>query len=134
MHKAKKTNVPLQNKSSAQNFSEGQIKLMLVAILSLTPLIGMRIDLIAPSLPAISHELNSSKNLSKNLITFYLFGYLLGNFLIGFLSDSMSTQTNFIRFYHFYNCKFISGSFQSPFAFINRAFFTRINHCCICCQ
>lgn len=52
----------------------------------------MGIDLIAPSLPAISHDLNASNNFSKNLITFYLLGYMLGNFFIGFLSDAIGRR------------------------------------------
>ena len=75
-----------------QSFSESHIKLILIAILGLYPLVGMGIDLIAPSLPAISHELNASNHFSKNLITFYLLGYMLGNFLIGFLSDAIGRR------------------------------------------
>jgi DHA1 family bicyclomycin/chloramphenicol resistance-like MFS transporter len=75
-----------------QRFSEGHIKFILIAILTLYPLVGMGIDLIAPTLPAISRDLNVSNNFSKNLITFYLFGYMLGNFLIGFLSDAIGRR------------------------------------------
>lgn len=87
-----KNNIHTQNGHAAQPFSEGHIKLILIAILGLYPLVGMGIDLIAPSLPAISHDLNASYNFSKNLITFYLFGYMLGNFLIGFLSDAIGRR------------------------------------------
>jgi MFS transporter, DHA1 family, multidrug resistance protein len=55
-------------------------------------LVGMGIDLIAPSLPAISHELQASDNFSKNLITLYLLGYMFGNFIIGFLSDALGRR------------------------------------------
>ncbi len=80
--------------SQEQNtpFSENHIKLILFAILSLYPLVGMGIDLIAPSLPAISHDLGTSNNFSKNLITLYLLGYMFGNFIIGFLSDVLGRR------------------------------------------
>jgi MFS transporter, DHA1 family, multidrug resistance protein len=87
-----KNNIYTQNGNTVQTFSDGRIKIILIAILSLYPLVGMGIDLIAPSLPAISHDLNASNNFSKNLITFYLFGYMLGNFLIGFLSDAIGRR------------------------------------------
>jgi MFS family permease len=74
------------------SFSEGHIRLILIAILSLYPLVGMGIDLIAPSLPAISHDLNTSDSFSKNLITLYLLSYMLGNFLIGFVSDALGRR------------------------------------------
>jgi len=86
-----KNNIQFQN-NPIQSFSEGHINLILIAILALYPLVGMGIDLIAPSLPAISHDLNTSNNFSKNLITFYLLGYMLGNFFIGFLSDAIGRR------------------------------------------
>ncbi len=72
--------------------SENRKKLILCIILSLYTLIGMGIDLIAPSLPAISHALNTSSNFSKNLITIYLLGYMLGNFITGLLSDALGRR------------------------------------------
>lgn len=74
------------------HFSESKIKWILFAILSLFPLVGMGVDLIAPSLPAISQDLNASHNFSKNLITLYLLGYLLGSIIIGFLSDALGRR------------------------------------------
>lgn len=74
--------------SKTPNLPAARINLIVLVILSLFPLVGMGIDLIAPSLPAISHNLNTSATLSKNLIAIYLLGYALGNFVIGFLSDA----------------------------------------------
>lgn len=72
--------------------SANRKKMMIIIILSLYTLIGMGIDLIAPSLPAISHALSTSSNFSKNLITFYLVGYMLGNFITGLLSDALGRR------------------------------------------
>ena len=72
--------------------SENRKRLIIFIILSLYPLIGMGIDLISPSLPAISQALNTSSNFSKNLITLYLLGYMLGNFIVGFLSDALGRR------------------------------------------
>ncbi len=111
-----KNNLQFQNGNSAQPFSESHIKLILVAILSLYPLVGMGIDLIAPSLPAISHDLNASNNFSKNLITFYLFGYMLGNFLIGFLSDAIGRRKPMLLgFIIFITASILPTLFNTPF-------------------
>lgn len=72
--------------------SEKQVPVIAFVILSLYPLVGMGIDLIAPSLPAISHDLSASNNFSKNLITLYLLGYATGNFIIGILSDALGRR------------------------------------------
>jgi DHA1 family bicyclomycin/chloramphenicol resistance-like MFS transporter len=74
------------------SFSEKRTSLILFVILSLYPLVGMGIDLISPSLPAISHNLNASNNFAKNLITLYLLGYALGNFILGILSDALGRR------------------------------------------
>lgn len=68
--------------------SAKRINLMVLMILIFNPLIGMGVDLIAPSLPAISRSLEVSTVLSKNLIAIYLLGYALGNFLGGVLSEA----------------------------------------------
>lgn len=72
--------------------SEKKIKLIIFVILAIYPLVGMGVDLIAPSLPAITHDLQTSNIFSKNLITVYLLGYALGNFFIGFLSDTLGRR------------------------------------------
>jgi MFS family permease len=80
------------NPQNPEKFSPRRVNLILLILLLLYPLIGMGIDLIAPSLPAISHDLGVSSTISKNLITLYLFGYAAGNFLIGFLSDTLGRR------------------------------------------
>ena len=60
-----KNNMQFQNEPPIQVFSESRIKFILIAILGLYPLVGMGIDLITPSLPAISHDLHTSNNFSK---------------------------------------------------------------------
>jgi Bcr/CflA subfamily drug resistance transporter len=67
--------------------SAKRVNIIIAAILCLYPLVGMGIDLLAPSLPAISYSLQLPGSFSKNLITAYLLGYALGNFFLGFLSD-----------------------------------------------
>lgn len=57
-------------------------------LLLLMPIVGMAVDLIAPSLPAIARDLHVADTLSKNMISFYVLGYAGGGFLSGFLSDA----------------------------------------------
>ncbi len=57
-------------------------------LLLLLPVIGMAVDLIAPSLPSISAKLHVSQSIAKNAITTYLIGYAIGNFITGFLADN----------------------------------------------
>lgn len=52
----------------------------------------MAVDLIAPSLPAISHHLQAPAASIKLVITLYLIGYALGNFFTGFLADAWGRQ------------------------------------------
>ena len=73
---------------STDRFSERHIGRIVFCLLALFPLVGMGVDLISPSLPAISMSLQVSHNFSKNLIAIYLLGYALGNFCLGFLSDA----------------------------------------------
>src|SRR3990167_5437407 len=61
-------------------------------MLFLMPIIGMCIDLVAPSLPAIAANLHISAEVSKNLISIYLLGFALGNFFTGFLADAYGRQ------------------------------------------
>lgn len=72
----------------ALNLSEKRTNYIIFIILAFNPLLGMGVDLIAPSLPAIAEHLNVSTTLSKNLIAIYLLGYALGNFTTGVLSDA----------------------------------------------
>jgi len=74
------------------NLSSRHEKWIVAVILCISPLAGMTIDLIAPSLPAISHGLQISAAAAKNLISIYLLGMALGNFFIGFLSDSLGRR------------------------------------------
>ena len=74
------------------SLSDRQVTAIIILILLLYPLVGMGIDLIAPSLPAISQYFQVSAVMTKNLITLYLLGYALGNFFIGFLSDSFGRR------------------------------------------
>lgn len=56
------------------------------------PIIGMIVDLIAPSLPAIAKDLHVSDSMVKNTITTFLIGYAVGNFFTGFLTDALGRQ------------------------------------------
>lgn len=73
-------------------FSEKHTKNIVWNLLCLMPMIGMAVDLVAPSLPAIAKSLQVSNNLSKNIISTYLLGYALGNFFLGFLTDAYGRQ------------------------------------------
>lgn len=68
--------------------SPGREKLIVCIAMSTFPLMGMGVDLIAPSLPAISHALQVSSTISKSLIAVFLLGYGIGCFCLGFLSDA----------------------------------------------
>lgn len=74
-------------------------------------MLGMGIDLIAPSLPAITHSLNVSESFSKNLISLYLLGYAIGNFCIGFLSDAWGRRKLLLAGLFF----FVLASLLPPF-------------------
>lgn len=72
--------------------SNRRITLITWTLLSLIPIIGMAIDLIAPSLPAITRDLYSTSSIVKNAISLYLIGYGLGNFISGILTDAVGRK------------------------------------------
>lgn len=74
------------------NLSEKQVSRIFIVLLCLMPIIGMAVDLVAPSLPAIASSLNVSSGLVKDIISLYLLGYALGNFFTGFLTDAYGRQ------------------------------------------
>lgn len=72
---------------------EIQHKTLIVwTMLSLMVIIGMCVDLVAPSLPAIASGLSVSNHMAKNAISVYLLGFALGNFFTGFLTDAWGRQ------------------------------------------
>ncbi|HLB56793.1 MAG TPA: Bcr/CflA family efflux MFS transporter [Coxiellaceae bacterium] len=72
--------------------TEKHTKQIVWTLLCLMPIIGMAIDVIAPSLPAISSGLSVSSMTAKNIIAIFLLGYALGNFFTGFLTDAKGRQ------------------------------------------
>lgn len=72
--------------------SKVHIDLITWTVLGLMPIVGMAVDLVAPSLPAIAIDLHVSASIAKNVISIYLFGYALGNFLTGFLTDALGRK------------------------------------------
>lgn len=72
--------------------SEKHTQFIVWTLLCLMPIIGMVVDLIAPSLPAIAVSLHVSNKVAKNVISVYLLGYALGNFFTGFLTDALGRQ------------------------------------------
>lgn len=80
------------NDTQQTKISLWRINLIVLIILGLYPLVGMGIDLIAPSLPAISQQLHTSSGIVKNLISIYLFAYALATFCMGFLSDILGRR------------------------------------------
>ena len=74
------------------NLSESKTQWIVWTLLCLMPIIGMCIDLVAPSLPAIAQSFNVANQLAKNVISLYLLGFAFGNFLTGFLIDAFGRQ------------------------------------------
>jgi Bcr/CflA subfamily drug resistance transporter len=74
------------------NLSNKRIRLITWTLLALIPIIGMAVDLIAPSLPAITEHLNTSSTTVQNTISLYLIGYGLGNFISGILTDAFGRR------------------------------------------
>lgn len=68
--------------------SEQHKKRLTWVLLFLIPIIGMAVDLIAPSLPAISADLHIDPVMAKAVITVYLLGYAVGNLVTGFIADA----------------------------------------------
>lgn len=68
--------------------SEKKIQWIVWSLLLLMPIVGMAVDLISPSLPAITRGLNIPAHLAKDVISIYLLGYALGNFITGFIADA----------------------------------------------
>ncbi len=73
-------------------FPEKRTQIIVWNLLCLMPMIGMVVDLVAPSLPAIAKTLQVSNSLSKNIISTYLLGYAIGSFFLGFLTDAYGRQ------------------------------------------
>lgn len=74
------------------SISPKKINIIIFTLLGLFSLLGMGVDLIAPSLPKIALSLKASDSFSKNLITIFLFGMITGNLSIGVLSDSLGRR------------------------------------------
>lgn len=73
-----------------------RVRLITWTLLLIMPVIGMIVDLVAPSLPAMAIDIHVSESMIKNVITTFLFGYALGNFFTGFLTDAFGRR-NLIR-------------------------------------
>lgn len=74
------------------NLSHNRTQLIIWTLLCLMPIVGMAVDLVAPSLPSIAKNLQISPALTKDIISIYLFGYAFGNFFTGFLTDALGRQ------------------------------------------
>lgn len=85
----------LDNKATLK-LTERKTQQIVWTILFCGIIIGMAIDLIAPSLPAIAVNLHVTNNIAKNAISIYLLGYGLGNFFIGFITDALGRR-NLLR-------------------------------------
>lgn len=81
-----------KNMTFTLSLPEKKITAITVTLLGILPIIGMAVDLIAPSLPGISKSLQVSDALAKSVISIYLIGYGLGNFITGFLTDAFGRQ------------------------------------------
>ncbi len=76
------------NNPSPADFSEKKVQGIVWTLLFVMPILGMTIDLVAPSLPAISADLKVTTAVAKNVISVYLLGNAIGNFFMGFLTDA----------------------------------------------
>lgn len=72
--------------------SEKEVHRIVWTLLAFFPIIGMVIDLVAPSLPGIALSLHVSNALAKMVISVYLVTYACGNFFTGFLTDAYGRQ------------------------------------------
>jgi Bcr/CflA subfamily drug resistance transporter len=72
--------------------SAARTRAIIISLLCLMPIVGMAVDLIAPSLPSMAESLHVSSGAVKSVITLYLIGYALGNFFTGFLADAWGRQ------------------------------------------
>ncbi len=72
----------------SSEMAEIKAQIIVTSLLFIMPIIGMAVDLVAPSLPAIASDLNISAGIAKTVISIYLLGYALGNFFAGFLTDA----------------------------------------------
>jgi DHA1 family bicyclomycin/chloramphenicol resistance-like MFS transporter len=74
------------------HLSEKRTQLIVWTLLCFIPIMGMGVDLISPSLPAISNNFKVTPGLAQAVISLYLLGYALGNFFIGLLTDSLGRK------------------------------------------
>lgn len=62
-------------------------KLILFIIVILTPLSGMGVDIVAPSLPYMSKVMDSSESIISLTVSAYVFGYGVSQIFFGVISD-----------------------------------------------
>jgi len=74
------------------NLSPLRTSLITWTLLLIMPVIGMIVDLVAPSLPAMTVDLHVTEAVVKNVITMFLLGYAIGNFITGFITDALGRQ------------------------------------------
>lgn len=82
----------LNNNDALTTLSPAQRHTIMWTLLAIMPIIGMAVDLVAPSLPAIVTALHASPTIIKNVVAIYLLGYALGNFFTGFLTDALGRR------------------------------------------
>lgn len=82
----------MKNNNLAETLSAARRNTIIWTLLCIMPIVGMAVDLVAPSLPAISIDLHTSATVTKNVVAIYLAGYALGNFFTGFLTDALGRQ------------------------------------------
>ena len=74
-------------KNNSLTLSERKVQIIVWTLLFCNPLMGMAVDLVSPSLPAIATDLHVLPSVAKSVISIYLLGYALGNFFTGFLTE-----------------------------------------------
>ena len=68
-------------------------KIIMLLIIPFFTLSGTPVDLVAPSLPAISTALQVSGSITKLIMSIYILGYAFGNCTIGLLTDALGRKS-----------------------------------------
>ena len=83
----------MQNNTIANPSNSNLYKVRMLLLLSFVPLMGMSIDLFAPSLPSLSSSLNISTSVTKLVISIFILGYAMGNFVVGLMTDALGRKS-----------------------------------------
>ena len=83
----------MPNNTIVSSSNSNLYKVRMLLLLSFVPLMGMSIDLFAPSLPSLSLSLNISSSVTKLVISMFILGYAMGNFVVGLMTDALGRKS-----------------------------------------